>query len=753
MITKIIRSLGIFIIILFSAASIFLSMNQRELLVASGNKIDNSFLSYASFFEERFYDLRMKITLDNKKIDNRIVLAKIDDKSIKKLGRFPWSRATWAKFIDKMASFNAKVVAFDVFFSEPERGCNTNPDADMAKAIVNFQNITDPSGEAISTGNQIVLPYTMHTYGAEDYEELPASLYNYILDTQQQENLIEDKVSKSVFPIPILEETEAALGHIQATEDSDGVFRHYRLVANVETLYFPSFGLLTYQIYSTDKSKLKILSGQEAKLELTKGNLSINYSGETKVRWLGGIGNFPTVSISDIIYAKDGDPKMKKLLEHNIVFVGSTAFGAHDLRHTPVDASLPGVYFHMNIVHMLLDGLFFQDQNDSTKISWLLLLLGTALIIIIQLYGNAILDLFFVSAITIGIFYIDTYFLLPKGYEIKLFFCLFSVVACYSWTTFLNFYLANKDKSFLKNAFGNYISPELIDDMYKTGEPPKLGGDSGIRTAYFTDIQSFSSFSKKLSGRKLVGLLNEYLTVMTDILLGEGGTLDKYEGDAIIAFFGAPMPLEDHAARACRVAVKMQNALDKLREKWTSEGDRWPAIVQNMRMRIGINSGEIVTGNMGSANRMNYTMMGDSVNLAARLEEAAKQYGMFTQITHITKDLIGDEFELRELDTMKVMGKEEPVTTFDILGIKGDTEQYLLDLKKTFSQGLSLYKEQKWDQAIEHFEQSVENENRRYPEQTGKKTNPSLLYIERCKEFKQNPPPENWDGVFTLTKK
>jgi adenylate cyclase len=323
------------------------------------------------------------------------------------------------------------------------------------------------------------------------------------------------------------------------------------------------------------------------------------------------------------------------------------------------------------------------------------------------------------------------------------------------WNTFLNFYLSNKDKAFLKNAFGNYISPELIDEMYKSGEPPKLGGTEDVITAYFTDIAGFSSFSEKLTATKLVELLNEYLTHMTDILLEEKGTLDKYEGDAIIAFFGAPMPVPDHAQRACRVASKMQERLAELRVKWTNEGDRWPTIVHDMRMRIGINSGSIVTGNMGSTQRMNYTMMGDSVNLAARLEAAAKQYGIFTQISQFTKNLLvdPDEFLIRELDVIRVVGKSEPVTVYEIMCFRAKADENLLQLQTLFAQGREAYKIQKWDEAIGFFKQSLECEYIRFPELKGKKPNPSEIYLERCEEFKKLPPPPDWDGVSSLNEK
>ena len=212
------------------------------------------------------------------------------------------------------------------------------------------------------------------------------------------------------------------------------------------------------------------------------------------------------------------------------------------------------------------------------------------------------------------------------------------------------------------------------------------------------------------------------------------------------------MPLEDHAIRALRTANQMQQAISELREKWKSEGDKWPSFVHDMRMRIGINSGEIVTGNMGSKSRMNYTMMGDSVNLAARLEEAAKQYGIYTQVSQFSKDLVGDHFELRELDTIRVVGKSEPVTTYDLLGEKGKLDENLKTLKENFQKGLAFYRERAWNMAISAFEQSLHCEQVRYPG-PATNTNPSRIYIERCEQFKINPPPTDWDGVYTLTQK
>ena len=703
--------------------------------------------SYTSVFEDRFYDMRMLKTLNRDKVSKKLVMLDIDDESLKVIGQWPVARETWTTAINKLKDFGAKVIAFDVFFAENSKVCSgVSPDVGMANAITNFQSIP---------GNKVILPYSLDTQGSEHFKELPEDLYNFILDTKQKEglDLRTSLVSKAVYPIKTLLEKEAALGHIQVTADADGIMRQYRLVGNIDSLYLPSYGLSAYQHYTGDNTNLEMFSIGETKLITKNGSFNINHLGETKVRWFGDIDQFLKVPLWKLIQADSHDQKLKKLLNNTIVFVGASAYGAYDLRHTPINAMLPGIYFHMNMTKMLLDGDNFKPQSDSTVYSWLLLIIGTILILIIQYFGNAILDLFAVLVMVSTAYLVDTYYLLPLGYDIKLFFCLFSIVACYSWNTFVNFYLANKDKAFLKNAFGSYISPELIDEMYSSGEPPKLGGDSGIITAYFTDIQGFSTFSEKLNATELVELLNEYLTSMTDILLEDRGTLDKYEGDAIIAFFGAPMSLPDHATRSCKVALKMQKALVGLTKKWASEGEKWPKIVHSMKMRIGINTGEIVTGNMGSRDRMNYTMMGDSVNLAARLEEAAKQYGIFTQLSQFTKAEIEDGiFHFRQLDTIKVVGKSEPVTTYDLVGLVGETEDYLVELCQKFDQAITLYKEQKWDQAIGLFTETLVFEHKRFPDLL-EKTNPSKIYIERCENFRDVPPPPDWDGVYTLTSK
>ena len=305
-----------------------------------------------------------------------------------------------------------------------------------------------------------------------------------------------------------------------------------------------------------------------------------------------------------------------------------------------------------------------------------------------------------------------------------------------------------KDKKFLKDTFGAYISPELIDQMYEEKQEPKLGGNTGYHTAFFSDIQSFSAFSEVMEPEAMVKLMNDYLTEMTNILLDHQGTLDKYIGDSIVAFYGAPVPVEDHELLACKTALAMEKRIVDLREKWSQEEDK-PDIVHNLRHRVGLNSGHMVTGNMGSEMRMNYTMMGDPVNVAARLESSAKQYGIYIQVAENTYEKVKDDFEWRTLDYVRVKGKKVPVHVYELLSEKGQLDDETSKMLVIFHEGLELYNAQKWNDALKKFEESAKLED----EFPTRPTTPSKVYIFRCNHFKENPPDKDWDGVWTMTTK
>ena len=426
---------------------------------------------------------------------------------------------------------------------------------------------------------------------------------------------------------------------------------------------------------------------------------------------------------------------------------GLTAPGTSDLGAQPFNGSYPMVGLHANALNTILDNIFI-TRTSKTIVSLILLGLAALLAFGIQKLSPAI------GGISIGILisiytFIAFWVFTNYYFWLDLFAPIATVGLGYLGITVYNYIQEEKNKQFLKSSFGTYISPELIDEMYESGQEPELGGEEGYHTAFFTDIQSFSAFSEKLSASDLVSLLNDYLTEMTDILMENNGTLDKYIGDAIVAFYGAPLDLKNHELMACRTAIKMQERLTVLREQWQKEGDRWPEIVHHMQNRIGINTGKMVTGNMGSESRMNYTMMGDTVNLAARLESSAKQYGVYIQIADSTYEAVKDQIVVRALDFVRVMGKTEPVKVFELISEKGQESEAYKKILPVFHEGLEYYFKQDWSKAIEAFKTADELEEM-FP---GRKTNPSRVYIPRCENFKENPPGDDWDGVWTQTSK
>lgn len=445
------------------------------------------------------------------------------------------------------------------------------------------------------------------------------------------------------------------------------------------------------------------------------------------------------------------DPAM---YQSNIFILGSAATALFDYVSTPHDENFPAILAHATIIENILNDDFLVDISPAFQ---KLFVLGFILCcVLLGVYTNTYIStlsmLILLSAYSfLGYHYFE------KGLYLGFAKPSLAIIFSSLGAMLIRYYIENKEKRFLNSAFKQYISPELIDTMLKNEIMPTLGGEKSYISAYFTDIAHFSSFSEQIGDPvKLVELLNEYLGAMTETLLKHQGTLDKYVGDAIVAFFGAPMPLKNHAQHACETALAMQNTLGKLREKWREEKEKWPPSVSQMRMRIGINSGEIVTGNMGSSMRKNYTMMGDAVNLAARLESIAKSYGVYIFISESTQKLLPQNlFITRSIDNIRVVGKTEPVKAYELLGFKSeDSSQAIEKLVELWEAGRLAYENQNWEQAMEIFKQTLPLEP--FLNTEGAITNPSLLYLHRCKEYSIHPPVapgQEWDKVYTATQK
>jgi adenylate cyclase len=314
-----------------------------------------------------------------------------------------------------------------------------------------------------------------------------------------------------------------------------------------------------------------------------------------------------------------------------------------------------------------------------------------------------------------------------------------------------------KQKGRIKNMFGTYLAPELVNQMVNSEADPKLGGHEEVITAYFSDIQSFSTFSELMPASQLVELMNEYLTACTDIVQEEKGTLDKYIGDAVVAIYGAPLPVPDHAYRACVATQRVQLRIEELRQKWRSEAGKWPAVVHVLRARLGLNTGTAIIGNMGSRTRFSYTMMGDNVNLAARMESGAKSLGVYTMVTEATKLECekhgGDHLVFRFLDKIVVKGRSQPVPVFEIVGLKENVNQRTHDCVGVYAQGMERYLLQDWDGALQLFTKSAALEPNQPSKTQAIEANPSTILIQRCHHMKEHPPGANWDGVYVMKEK
>jgi len=434
-----------------------------------------------------------------------------------------------------------------------------------------------------------------------------------------------------------------------------------------------------------------------------------------------------------------------------VFFYGLTATGTHDLNPTPFGAREAMLGAHVNVFNTILTQNFLYRLPKWANVL-IMIFLGILVGILIPRFKamlGASIMLAFISIYVVGAFVI----FIQAGYWIDVLGPIATLIIGYLSITIYDYVQKEKEKEFVQGAFGHYLDPQVIAELVENPEQlGQLGGDQRVMTAFFSDVASFSTMSESLTPVELVELLNEYLSEMCDIIGETGGTIDKFEGDAIIAFYGAPLKTEDHAVKSVLAAVDMQAKISELRAKWEEAGrmeelrQMWVEQGRGefFRVRMGINTGEMVVGNLGSKTRVDYTIMGDSVNLAARLEGAGKAYDVTTMISETTYRAAREVIDVRELDSLRVVGRDEPVRVYEILGRLGEVDPKKMEVIEIYKEGLALYKERKWDDAIATFESGL---------QIDPLDGPSKIFLARCHEYKQAPPPENWDAVHDLDSK
>ncbi len=728
-ITRSLRPLGMFLIFTFATWAIFGSIFVRN--TGSSNFFVN-ILEYTISFENRFYDFRMGSQLNPEYKSPDIRFVKIDDYSLQKIGSWPIPRTVHAKMLNKLKAFGAKVVALDVMFPEksPNIG-NTSPDAAFAQAIKDFQ--TD--------GRRVFLAFTFAEEGEESLAEAPLEMLNDAVQTRNvpEVDMVARKINRFTFPIEEFVTTEVGLGSISNSDDSDGVFRKYQLIANIDTIYYGSLAFNSFEAFSGKKNTVRIFADATGELVINNKVLELSDMAETKIRYIGGEEVFPTANLYDVISKPDNDPEMIALFKDKMVFVGSTANGAHDLRASPINSKMPGVFAHLNMAHMLNHQYFYQLNNDSVKYSLCVLFIGMLIFIFVQYFGNAFLDAVVIFVI-LGICYLaDRYYFLPNGYELKLFYCFFCFIACYTWNTFLQFYAAAKEKKQIKGAFSRYVAPTVVDEMLKDPDNIQVGGKKMDITCLFSDVRDFTSISEGMTATELAHSLNRYMGEMTDIVFDTKGTLDKYIGDAIVALWGAPLQIGNHAQFAVEGAIKMMEALPAINEEFKQLGR------PEFRVGIGLNSGECSVGNMGSSRIFSYTALGDNMNLGARLESLCKHYGAQILISEYTLARLDvSQMKTRPIDRVIVKGKTTPVAIFEVLHkfhyLWADDEAL-----KTFNQAHQLFMNKEFATAQAFFE----GLSTKFPEDK-----PSKRFKDLCKKLHNQPElvTENFD-VTKMTEK
>lgn len=677
-------------------------------------------------FELKTLDWRFKILSSPDEASSEIVIVVVDQKSLDYYERmesipWPWPRSLYQPVIDLVALGGARALIFDILFTE-RSGYGYEDDK-------YFEDVVKDRGN-------VYMPIFM----SKKEHELDLALEEHLVSERtvpvDDESEVDWEDYRSVvLPLDGLVMGARGLGNVMMNPDGDGVYRRVPLLSKYREKFFPSLalsavkGILGVKRFSVDRAN---------RLHIGRKTVPLQEDGTVLVKYYGGAATYQYYSIASLIESwvrlEEGVEPVVEPVEFRgkIVLVGLTAPGLFDLKPTPLSSVYPGVEVHATVIDNIMQETFLRRAGVLTVLLYVL---------VINLLCGIVASYFVRLRVLIPLVCgcMAAPFLLALGsFSSNLWLDLVSpevgVVLTFVLTSIVSYSTEGRQRRFIKNAFTHYLSPSVIDELVGNPERLRLGGERRELTVFFSDIEGFTTFSEKLPPEELSEMLCEYLSQMTDIILSHGGTLDKYEGDAIMAFWGAPLPQLDHAQRACVTALECQAALAEIRRQFSSRG--WPLLYA----RIGLNSGEMAVGNMGSRERFDYTVLGDNVNLGSRLEGANKQFGTWVMISESTWQLVKDDLEARELDVIRVKGKETPVRVYELLAKKGELPEEKAKSVELFGTGLALYRKRRWKEAMEVFSKLPDDP-------------PSAVFRRRCTELLRSPPPENWDGVYSMISK
>lgn len=743
-------------------------MRRHALLIGLGLALTLFFVGAAAKFysiplsrklEAIAYDSRLRLTMPRTK-DDRIVILDIDEKSLKEEGRWPWSRDRLALLINELFDrYHVAVVGFDIVFAERDESSGLRVLQDLGRnqfrGVPQFQSVLGKIrpkleydqifADAIKN-RKVVLGFYMTTSdqagksnvsGALPAATFPPGTFNgrHITFTQW------DGYGGN---LPELQKNAVAAGHFNPLVDDDGVVRRVPMLIEYNGAYYESLSLAMVQtLLGNARLVPGYASGHYAgysglewlELQSAQGNLKIPVDKDvsTLVPYRGPRGSFTYISATDVLH----DRISSELLKNKILLIGTSAPGLLDMRSTPVDAVYPGVEVHANMIAGILDQDIKQKPTYMLGAETLLLLaVGTALSLLLPMMSPGRMTLV-AGGTLIGAGVINVWLWQSENLDLPMANGLMLIVGLFVMNMTYGYFFESRTKRQLTSLFGQYVPTELVDEMSKNPEQVSMEGDSREMTILFSDVRGFTKISEGLDPKELSLLMNEFLTPFTRVIYKHRGTVDKYMGDCIMSFWGAPLQDPDHARNAVLAGFEMFRALREIQQKFKARG--WPEI----RMGVGINTGRVSVGNMGSEVRVAYTVMGDAVNLASRLESITKQYRVDFIVGENTK-AAAPGFVYREIDMVRVKGKDKPVSIYEPVGIEGEVEADKLEEIKLFHQVLKKYRKQDWDGA----ELLLLSLQQMYPKSRLYKT-----FVDRIAFFRANPPAADWDGVYDFETK
>ena len=667
---------------------------------------------------------------DGAKIEE-IVIVDIDNRSLNKMGRFhQWPRDYYAEITNYLTESGALAIGFDILFME--RDIDRVVDSLLVKSTRNAQNVFHALSFSKAEPDAFLYKMESPPEGL-NYEKFS---FHFSANIQNSFPLAERFDGKFID----LYNASQKLGFANYQPSNDSVIRKMPLFMNFAGRLYPSLSLaMVLYLFDIQQDQIAIKPGESVQLNIQTEqgtsllNIPIDDKGQMLINYSGTYQTFRYISFYDV-YTRRVPPEF---FTDKIVLIGASAPGLQDIRTVPFQQVFPGVEIHANIIYNILNQDFIHQKSKS--ISCLILVLLCLIIAIISSFSKMLINIPFLLIVAVGFIYATFYAFSVNDLWIENVRPFIGIVMSQVAVLGYKYFSEMKDKKRIKSMFQNYVSPSVVNELLHNPDMLKLGGERKIATSFFSDIKNFTTCSENLEPEKLVAYLNEYLSALTDIILKYEGYLDKYEGDAIVAVFGIPVDQPDHALRACLAAIDIQDRLIRLRKRWKKQGKPL------FETRIGINSGPMIAGNIGGKNRFDYTAIGDSVNLASRLEGVNKVYETSIIISEATFRNVFKHIWCRELDFIRVKGKSKPVRIYEIIDRKntelGNVQKAYLEY---YLKGLENYRNRELAIAQNYFQKALSI----YPVD-----GPSSEFIRRCKYFTEKPLPENWDGVFEMTSK